>query len=364
MELINEEAAMAHVRVNTQTGKQFSSGLLEWNQTENKREMPWKGEKDPYKIWISEIILQQTRVEQGLKYYQNFISNFPDVRSLAEAPDEKIFKLWEGLGYYSRCRNLIHTARLIHHELNGKFPVEYEDIIRLKGVGDYTAAAIASFAYNLPHAVLDGNVFRVLSRIFGIETPVDSSKGKKIFAQLANSLLPTGMAGEYNQALMDFGAIICKPSPDCDRCFFTQYCSAFLTNRQDSLPVKEKRITVRERWFTYFMIIANDQVAIRQRTGRDIWQHLYEFLLIEKSAPVKKEIIFNELTAQSGLCNFKIIHSLEGRQKLTHQLIHFNLYCIQLDEVKPLQGFEWIDHNYVHEYAFPKTLQQFLLSVK
>jgi A/G-specific adenine glycosylase len=361
MGLTNEEAAMAQIRVNTHSGKCFSSALLEWNAAENERQMPWKGEKDPYKIWISEIILQQTRVEQGLKYYENFISEFPDLKSLAEAPDEKIFKRWEGLGYYSRCRNLIHSARHIHNELGSNFPSNYEDILQLKGVGNYTAAAIASFAYNLPHAVLDGNVFRVLSRIFGIEIAVDSTRGKKVFANLAQFLLPKQKAGEYNQALMDFGATICKPSPDCHKCFFTHSCTAFLTNTQELLPVKEKKISIKERWFFYFMIVAKGQVAVRQRTGRDIWQGLHEFLLIEKPVATKKEIIFKELGLQTGLTNFKITGTVNSDQKLTHQLIHFSVCSIEIDQVKPLDGFTWIPFPNLHEYAFPKTLQQFII---
>src|SRR3954468_1692506 len=191
----------------------FPTALLRWNAESNSRAMPWKGEKNPYRIWLSEIILQQTRVEQGLKYYEKFISNFPDIHALAEAPSEKVFKLWEGLGYYSRCRNLIHSAKFIADHLNGKFPDNFQSILELKGIGNYTAAAIASFAYNLPHAVLDGNVYRVLSRIFEIDTPIDSVYGKKVFATLASELLPAKHAGEYNQAIMDFGAVVCKPAP-------------------------------------------------------------------------------------------------------------------------------------------------------
>src|SRR5688572_28689657 len=185
----------------------FVDGLLNWNRNENLREMPWKGEKDPYKIWLSEIILQQTRVDQGLKYYENFINKYPNIDLLANAPEGEVFKLWEGLGYYSRCRNLIHTAKFISKELMGNFPDQYADILQLKGVGNYTAAAIASFAYNADYAVLDGNVFRVLSRIYDLEVPIDSVAGKKDFSKLAQNLLPEKLAGVYNQAIMDFGAV-------------------------------------------------------------------------------------------------------------------------------------------------------------
>lgn len=204
--------------------------------------MPWKGEKDPYKIWLSEIILQQTRVEQGLSYYNNFIKTFPDIQQLAKAKDEKIFKLWEGLGYYTRCRNLIASARFVAKEKKGKFPDSYEEIKALKGVGPYTAAAISSFAFNLPHAVVDGNVFRVLARVFGIDKPTDTTEGKKYFTQLAEELLDKKRPGLYNQAIMDFGAMICKPaSPLCATCCFKKHCIAFQRDRINELPVKEKK---------------------------------------------------------------------------------------------------------------------------
>src|SRR6266404_2400551 len=213
--------------------------------------MPWKGEKDPYKIWLSEIILQQTRVEQGLKYYEKFIEIFPDIHKLANAPDQKIYKLWEGLGYYTRCGNLIASARHISGNLKGRFPDQYEEIKKLKGIGPYTAAAIASFAFNESRAVVDGNVFRVLARIFGIDKPIDSSEGKKVFNQLANELLDKQKPGLYNQAIKDFGAVICKPVPVCEQCPFNKYCKAFWNDRISSLPVKTKKTVIQKRWFYY-----------------------------------------------------------------------------------------------------------------
>ncbi|HEV7622254.1 MAG TPA: A/G-specific adenine glycosylase, partial [Flavisolibacter sp.] len=274
----------------TDLGKTFVNGLLKWNKNENTREMPWKNEKDPYKIWLSEIILQQTRVEQGLSYYKNFTLTFPDISSLAKAPEEIVFKLWEGLGYYSRCKNLITTARFINKELNGIFPKDYSSIIELKGVGPYTAAAISSFAYNLPYAVLDGNVFRVISRIFNLEFPIDTTSGKTKFSEIAQNLLPHDKAAVYNQAIMDFGAIICKPAPLCSECFFNNNCLAFLNNNQDQLPVKEKKLKIKERWLNYFVFIYNDEILIRQRITKDIWQHLYEFFPVEtsKKSSIKK----------------------------------------------------------------------------
>src|SRR5687767_14335150 len=229
--------------------KKFSALLLNWDKEYNSREMPWKGEKDPYRIWISEIILQQTRVEQGLNYYTRFIQAYPDIHMLAGADDKKVFKLWEGLGYYSRCRNLIETARHVSKEFKGEFPDTYEGLKELKGVGPYTASAIASFAFNRPHAVVDGNVFRVLSRLFGISRPVDSADGKKFFTGLANDLMDKNQPGLYNQAIMDFGAVICKPQPVCKQCIFSNSCYAFLNNKVQEFPVKEKKISIRKRWF-------------------------------------------------------------------------------------------------------------------
>src|SRR4030095_3299602 len=242
-------------RGKTGSNRSFTRLLLRWNRQKNKREMPWKGEKDPYKIWLSEIILQQTRVEQGIEYYHRFIKKFPDIRQLAKANDKLIFKLWEGLGYYSRCRNLISTARLISQEFDGRFPTTFDDIRQLRGVGPYTAAAISSFAFNLPHAVIDGNVSRVLSRVFEIMKPVDSTEGKKIIVSLAGELLDKDEPGVYNQAIMDFGAVVCKPLvPLCSNCVFKKICLAFRNDHVKKLPLKSKRIIIKERWFYYFVL--------------------------------------------------------------------------------------------------------------
>ena len=229
--------------MNNKKDAYFTHRLLQWNSTENNRQMPWKGEKDPYKIWLSEIILQQTRVEQGLAYYNRFIEKFPSIDKLATAPETTVFKLWEGLGYYSRCKNLIATAKHISEELKGKFPDAYMDILNLKGVGPYTASAIASFAYNLPHAVVDGNVMRVLARYFAIDTPIDSTEGKNYFTILANKLLDKNQASFYNQAIMDFGATVCKPQlPLCPTCPLQKECVAYKNNAVQGYPVKEGKL--------------------------------------------------------------------------------------------------------------------------
>jgi len=359
---------MADLRKNPQD---FSRILLQWNRENNSRQMPWKNEKDPYKIWLSEIILQQTRVDQGLAYYNNFIIAFPDVHRLAKAPEEKIFKLWEGLGYYSRCRNLSVTAKYISKQLSGKFPDTYEDIKALKGVGPNTAAAISSFAYSLPHAVLDGNVYRVLARIFGIYTPVDSSEGKKQFTVLSNELLDKKRPGIYNQAIMDFGAVICKPLPRCSECVFRKHCFAFLNNKIDELPVKEKKIKIRTRWFYYLVIEYANKTAIRQRTGKDIWQQLYEFPMIEANKEQDLHKIL--LSAEKQLLIKKGIYDLISlspvhKQQLSHQLIVGQFITIKLkkDFTSKTNGhiadWLWLSKTQIKRYPFPKFINKYLLS--
>ena len=345
--------------------KTFSILLLKWDREQNTRQMPWKAEMDPYKIWLSEIILQQTRVEQGLSYYNNFIKTFPDINKLAKAPDSTVFKLWEGLGYYTRCRNLIATARYISKELKGKFPDAYEDIKALKGIGPYTAAAISSFAFNLPHAVVDGNVFRVLARVFGIDTPVDSTEGKKIFTALANDLLDKKQPGLYNQAIMDFGAVFCKPAaPLCVNCIFKKKCSAFLNNKADELPIKEKIIIIRKRWFYYLVVKYKNEMAIRQRTGKDIWKDLYEFPLIETEKEANKKSILQNLNKKKWLTkkSYEAVSvSSLFKQHLSHQLIAGKFLTLHLRQ-KPvlMNDWIWVTKTKVGKYAFPQFINQYL----
>lgn len=350
-------------------GKWFSKGLLQWNRNKNSRQMPWKGEKEPYKIWLSEIILQQTRVEQGLNYYHRFVDTFPDIHKLARAPDAKVFKLWEGLGYYSRCRNLIATARYISEERKGKFPDTYEEIKSLKGIGPYTAAAISSFAFGLPHAVVDGNVFRVLSRIFGIDKPIDSAEGKKYFTRLANELLDKKQPGSYNQAIMDFGAVVCNPfAPLCNDCVFNKACYAFLNNKVTELPVKKKKLKIKKRWFYYLVIEYKNQIVIRQRAAKDIWQQLYEFPLIETAAEQDiKQILLQ--AQKAGLLQKKNYGLIEVsplfKQQLSHQLITGRFITIQLKK-KPLikNGEIWVTRKAIRQFAFPRFINKYLENIK
>lgn len=343
----------------------FHKGLIEWNRTKNRRQMPWKGEKDPYKIWLSEIILQQTRVEQGLAYYNNFIKTFPTIKHLAKAPDQKVFKLWEGLGYYTRCKNLIATARQVTNERKGKFPSTYEEILQLKGVGPYTAAAIASFAYDLPHAVVDGNVFRIIARLFGIETPIDTTEGKKLFSSLAEELLDKSQPGLYNQAIMDFGATICKPqNPLCEQCPFNKKCIALKEDKVDLLPVKSKSLIKKERWF-YYIIIENDgKLLIRKRTGKDIWQNLHEFFLIETTHDTEiKKILYNKDLLKFAGNNKIQVKEISAilRQQLTHQNIYARFIAVSLKgAIKKPADFIAVTLKDLRKQAFPKIIVQYL----
>ena len=341
----------------------FPALLMQWNRQQNVRKMPWKGEKDPFKIWLSEIILQQTRVEQGLKYYEKFVSNFPDIKKLAAAKDERIYKLWEGLGYYSRCKNLIETARFISKKLDGKFPATFENILALKGVGYYTASAIASFAYNLPYAVVDGNVFRVLSRVFGIKKPIDSTEGKRFFSLLAFELLDKKQPGIYNQALMDFGAVICKPqNPLCNVCVLKDHCFAFKNNLVNKLPVKEKRIKITTRWFNYLVIENHGKIYIHKRTNNDIWKNLHEFVLIETNRDTSaKEVLIKAEKGgvlKKGAYKLQLVSPLYSQQ-LSHQKICGRFIKIMVKKEFMLPEFNAITLKQLSRYAFPRFINAY-----
>ena len=343
----------------------FTSNLIKWHKTENNRTMPWKGEKDPYKIWLSEIILQQTRVQQGLAYYERFIEKFPNVEKLALAKDEEVFKLWEGLGYYSRCRNLILTARFIHQTKANKFPNTYQELINLKGVGPYTASAIASFAFGLPNAVVDGNVSRVLSRYFGSNLPIDSLSGKKYFLQLAQELLCKKDPAVYNQAIMDFGATICKPqNPLCSDCVMQKECIAYNTGTTDNLPIKEKKLTRKKRHFYYFLFIHNNRVLVNKRSSKDIWQDLSEFHLYEtnKRKEITSAFVKKYLKEQLDLQKYKLLSiSDEYKQQLTHQNIEGVFVEIGIDEIPALlQKMLSIKIEKLSDLAFPKLINEYL----
>ena len=342
----------------------FSEVLLKWNQETNDRPMPWRGEKDPYKVWLSEVILQQTRVEQGITYYNKFITAFPSINSLASAPEQTVFKLWEGLGYYNRCRNLIDTAKNIVNNLGGKFPDQYDEIKKLKGIGPYTASAIASFVFNEPRAVVDGNVFRVLSRVFGLDAPIDTVEGKRMFTQLANELISKHEPALFNQAIMDFGAVVCKPAPNCKQCPFNAFCKAFHDNAVLRLPVKTKKVIVQRRWFNYVVMEYGGKLAIRQRTKKDIWHNLFEFFLIESRPRISTAAVLKEIKKEGwlGQNSFEVKSvSPIFSQQLSHQLIEGRFTRLILNR-KHINSNDvlWISKNDIKQFPFPKFVNQYL----
>lgn len=340
----------------------FTRNLLEWNNFQNERAMPWKGETDPYRIWLSEIILQQTRVEQGLAYYQRFTETYPTIHALASARDEEVFKLWEGLGYYSRCKNLLATARHIVEHLNGIFPSTYDEIIKLKGIGPYTAAAISSFAFNEKRAVVDGNVQRALARYFGITTPIDTPEGKKLFTAIAQSLIDDQFPALYNQAIMDFGATICKPrNPLCNICVQAYDCEAFRKGFVHDVPVKQKVLKIKTRWLYYFYIESGDSVLIRKRETKDIWQNLHEFVLLESDGehPDPENALLGKLLQHQSYT--VLARSELHTQQLTHQHIKGRFYRVKLNGELPLTGnYRLVKKININEYAFPKFINSYL----
>ncbi|WPR74974.1 A/G-specific adenine glycosylase [Algoriphagus sp. NG3] len=342
----------------------FSYQILSWYK-DNPRELPWRSTDDPYKIWLSEIILQQTRVAQGLPYYYAFTEAYPSVRALALAPEEEVLRLWQGLGYYSRARNLHSCAKSIWFEMGGEFPKNYEGLIKLKGVGSYTASAIASFAYGEVKAVVDGNVFRVLSRYFGIETDIASSKAKKEFETLANQIIPQEEPGEFNQAMMDFGARLCTPkNPSCSTCPLKTSCFAHLYNMVSDLPVKINKVKIRERHFHYYVIKCGDRWVWKKRTSGDIWEGLHDFPQVESSQEIQSlpmDIpIKTEREAQ--------LFPKKYRHILSHQRLNavFSEVEIAEDNLDKLEdwcqneGFLLVEEEKIEYLAKPKLIVNFL----
>lgn len=343
----------------------FTSHLLQWAK-ENPRNLPWKDTKDPYKIWLSEIILQQTRVAQGKPYYEKFAVTYPKVEDLANAPEDEVMRMWEGLGYYSRARNMHAAAKYIAVELKGKFPNTHKEILKLKGVGPYTAAAIASFAFELPHAVVDGNVYRVLARRFGIKTPIDSTNGKKEFSLLAEELLDKEKPSIYNQAIMDFGATHCKPkNPICGDCPLQENCVAFHKGLVLELPLKSKKLKKTTRYFHYFMLqLPNENFLLQKRIGKGIWRNLYQFPLIEAT----QSLGFEELVKTKEWKHFFVGQEIVlkkaskiYRHQLTHQTIFLRFFELQLKKSPPaLSDCIEVKVADFDSYAFPRVMNQFL----
>ena len=339
----------------------FVSDLILWYK-ENERDLPWRKTKDVYRIWVSEIILQQTRVNQGLSYYINFVEQFPTVHHLANASEDTVLKCWEGLGYYSRARNMHHTAKYVSQELNGTFPESYDGLLKLKGIGSYTAAAISSICYNEHRTVVDGNVFRVLSRVYGIETPINTGAGKRKIEELAHTLNDGKDKGAFNQALMEFGALQCSHRlPNCAACIFNQHCRALKYKKVDLLPIKEKKLKIKHRYMFYFLIKnPHKQTIIQRRNQNDIWKGLYQFPLIEtaKNISVRGVLASDDFERLINKQQVRITSETLIKHQLTHQTLHLSILCIQLNSIDHFSEpeFKVINVDKINDYAFPKPL--------
>ena len=342
----------------------FSHQILTWYK-ENPRDLPWRGTQDPYKIWLSEIILQQTRVAQGMPYYYAFVENYPTVKDLALAPEEEVLRLWQGLGYYSRARNLHACAKSIWYDMGGEFPKTYDELLKLKGVGSYTASAIASFAYSEVKAVVDGNVFRVLSRYFGIETDIASSKTKKEFETLANQIIPKDQPGEFNQAMMDFGARLCTPkNPSCESCPVKSSCFALLYNMVSVLPVKINKVKVKERHFHYYVIKCGEKSVWKKRTSGDIWEGLFDFPQEESVNDLKNETIeIPSATSKNTQRIPKNYRHILSHQRLNAVFSEVEIAAENLDKLEDWcerKGFMLVEEDQIEYLAKPKLIVNFL----
>lgn len=342
----------------------FSKTLIEW-YLQNKRDLPWRNDNNPYSIWLSEIILQQTRVDQGLPYFLRFKKTFPTIFDLANASEDSVLKLWQGLGYYSRARNLHKTAQLIVQEYHGEFPKRFSELRHLKGVGDYTAAAIASFAYNENVAAVDGNVYRVLSRFFDVETDIATSAAKKEFTQLATELLPEGKANIFNQAIMEFGALQCVPkNPDCKHCVFNSGCLALQKKKVAQLPVKSKKSKVVQRYFNYLVFLDDAQHTVMcKRTQKGIWHNLYEFPLLETEGSIPEEAILdyirNQTSVENEIQDIELYNPDPIVHKLSHQQLHIKFWKVSVEGTIR----NGIDLESVTKLPFPIVIFNFIEKV-
>ena len=331
----------------------FSNKLINW-YNHNKRDLPWRKTKDPYKIWVSEIILQQTRIEFGIKYYNKFLKRYPDVKKLANSEEIDLMKIWEGLGYYSRAINMLKTAKIVLNSFNGVFPLEYEQLIQLPGVGDYTASAISSICNDELQVVVDGNVLRFLSRIHKIDLPIESIKTKKYFKKLGFKLIQDVKPGDFNQALMDYGSTICKPKKfDCNSCLFSIDCKAYNSNSVENYPVKKKKIKLKDRFLNYVVVVTNDnKTQIKKRDSSGIWKNLYEFPLIETKIETSAKQISKELDL-----NLKDLLSVKKiNHRLSHQLLHITFFVYKVD----YKLNDLVDINALASYPFPKPINKFI----
>lgn len=355
---------MGHIVLHLKT-MNFPDEVTRW-YLENKRQLPWRDTTDAYVIWLSEIILQQTRVEQGMPYFYRFLDKYPDVSSFAAATEDEILRLWQGLGYYSRGRNMLKTARQVAELYGGAFPVKYEQLIKLKGIGEYTAAAISSFAGNEARAVVDGNVYRVLARYFGIDEPINSPKGKKLFQGIADEVLNKQYPGLHNQAMMEFGAVLCKPkSPDCAACPVRQGCYAYKHNSISQFPKKLKTIKIRDRFFNYLLVTDGDKILMNKRDDKDIWANMYDLPLIETTSYASPENVTQLLqTKEIFGDNIRITASFAAkRHLLTHQRIHVQFIYIENQPIKLEQKYFFIEVKNIKLLALPKIINIFLTNL-
>ena len=331
----------------------FSEKLLEWYRV-NKRNLPWRLTKQPYKIWVSEIILQQTRIEQGEKYYYAFLEKYPNISELAKTNDEELLKVWEGLGYYSRALNMLKASRVVLNNYKGIFPSNYDDLIKLPGIGDYTASAISSICNNEVQPVVDGNVFRFLSRMFEIDLPIDKLKTKTYFKKLGFKLIDVVNPGDFNQAMMDYGSMVCRPKKfQCHKCLFSGNCKAFNSNTVMLYPFKEKRIKIKHRFLNYIFIITNDRkTLIKKRNGNGIWKNLYEFPLIE----TKKESSVNEIIKELDFKYLKFISEKKIKHKLTHQQLNISFFTFKVSNFDD----DLTDIKALSNYPFPRPINKFI----
>ena len=344
----------------------FSDKVVEWYNV-NKRDLPWRDTKDPYKVWLSEIILQQTRVNQGLPYYLRFIEKFPNLHALASASEQDVLRLWQGLGYYTRARNLHKCAKQVVALFGGEFPNTFENLLKLPGIGEYTAAAIASFSFREPVAVVDGNVFRVLSRVFGIENEINSVEGKKVFTALANTLISKKFPDFHNQAIMEFGAMHCVPqNPDCTTCCFKQNCFASTHNLQHVFPQKAKSKAARKRYFYYLVIKKGKSLAMKLRQEKDIWQGLYDFHLIEKNRPMSNDKLGIEI---NEVFRNRLIHKgieIGGSYKhiLSHQIIHSKFIIVRIGSSVLDRNLKFYTFEKIADLPKPALIARFLTDYK
>lgn len=342
----------------------FSHKILAWYK-ENKRDLPWRKTRDPYKIWLSEIMLQQTRVAQGMPYYHRFLEAFPTVQHLASAPEEQVLKLWQGLGYYSRARNLHATAKIVVEDFDGKFPDTYEGLKSLKGVGDYTASAIASFCFDDPQPVVDGNVYRVLARYFGVELPINSTQGIKHFKELAREVMDAGDIRDYNQGIMEFGAVQCAPKkPYCLLCPLNESCVALQKNKVTDLPVKLKKTKIKNRYFNYLVFLDDEKnTLLEQRKGKGIWQNLYQFPLIESEGELQEEELQQNIMENNGYPAMDSL-SLYNNESIVHKLSHQHLFTkfwiVKTSDMLE-DGMSWDE---IKNFPVPVLIADFIKTLK